>query len=552
MRLAGYVTVMLLMPVAALATALPGPADVSRIRPLESVERPLKEPVSRPAEGIVPEQDAPEGASQISFMLNTVTLEGVTAFPKEELAAIYADLLCQRISLDKLWGFANQITAYYRDHGYFLTRAYVPAQEIGEGNVRIHVVEGYIGKVVVDDPVAGHRIFRELTDELYAKKPVTTAEVESYLLRLNDLPGKAWRAIVQPYEGAPEGAVAIALVPQDKPGSGLIQFDNSSSRYLGPYQALAHYSDSFLPLQQTALTLSASTPMDELKYTSISHTIPLTAQISAHLTGSYIYARPGYTLADFQIRSRYYEFSAGVEYRPIRQWLENLSFTADIVTKDTRSKTSGVELTHDSLRQLRIGASYDLTDNWQGYNALQISLSQGLGLFGASEEGSLSASRAEGDPEFTRLEFSLTRQQALGNDWSLIGRMDGQWASGPLLSSEEFGYGGQQFGRAYDPSEITGDHGVATSLQLSYTALPDYRQTRLLPFVFYDIGKVWNDDMGSNDISASSAGLGLYVEHASGISGTLTLAKPLTKVADAPQYGNGSNPRVVLSLGYRF
>ena len=46
--------------------------------------------------------------------------------------------------------------------------------------------------------------------------------------------------------------------------------------------------------------------------------------------------------------------------------------------------------------------------------------------------------------------------------------LSGQWASGPLYSSEEFGYGGKNFGRAYDQSELTGDHGVAASVEVDY------------------------------------------------------------------------------------
>lgn len=537
------------------ALDVPGAADPSRIRPPAPMVDPSA-PVAprRPTVSIMPEQGAPQGAAAIRFTLNSIQLEGISAFAPEELAPIYAPLLCEEITLDKVWGIANAITAHYRDHGYFLSRAYVPAQEmdIRSGNIQLRVVEGYIGQVKVDDPVSTHPVFRELTEELYARRPVTTDEVESYLLRINDLPGKSWRAVVKPLDNGADGAVAIELVPQDAGGKGLIQFDNSSSRYLGPWQALAHYTDSFLPLQQTALTFSASTPMDEMKYFSGTHLVPIAPRVNARFGASYIYARPGYTLTDFKIRSRYYEFSAGVEYQPIRQWLENLRLFADVLTKDTRSKALGAELTHDSLRQLRVGAAYDVTDRWGAYNTVEVELRQGLGAFGASEEGSLTASRFEGDPEFTLLELSLSRQQALTDAWAVTGRLGGQVASGPLLSSEEFGYGGQQFGRGYDPSEITGDHGVAASLQLAYTALPQYRDTRFMPFAFYDIGRVWNEDTGSDDISASSAGFGLYAEHGSGVSGTLTLAKPLTKVADAPLYGNGSNPRVVFSLGYRF
>ena len=43
---------------------------------------------------------------------------------------------------------AARITDLYREHGYILARAYVPAQEMRDGAVEIGVVEGRVGKIV--------------------------------------------------------------------------------------------------------------------------------------------------------------------------------------------------------------------------------------------------------------------------------------------------------------------------------------------------------------------------------------------------------------------
>jgi len=45
----------------------------------------------------------------------------------------------------------------------------------------------------------------------------------------------------------------------------------------------------------------------------------------------------------------------------------------------------------------------------------------------------------------------------------------GQYSFTRVLASEEFSYGGIPFGRSHDPSELTGDHGIAGSLELNYT-----------------------------------------------------------------------------------
>ena len=129
----------------------------------------------------------------------------------------------------------------------------------------------------------------------------------------------------------------------------------------------------------------------------------------------------------------------------------------------------------------------------------------------------------------------------------------GQVASAPLFSSEEFGYGGQRFGRAFDPSEITGDHGVAAGLELFYTDFPRYKSFEFMPFAFVDMGKVWNEDAGVGSSTAASAGFGLNVTHPkSGISASVGMAWPLIREVESPLHGNGSSPRAYFQLRKSF
>ena len=150
------------------------------------------------------------------------------------------------------------------------------------------------------------------------------------------------------------------------------------------------------------------------------------------------------------------------------------------------------------------------------------------------------------------MQLSYTRQQSIYGNFMAIGQLSGQYASGPLFSAEEFGYGGQAFGRAYDPSEITGDHGIAASLELRYLGFDPWEGITFAPYTFYDIGKVWNEDVGGVDESGSSAGLGMRLSHSSGLSDNLGPAWPLCREISAPIYGNGKNPRVLFQLSYTF
>ena len=183
-----------------------------------------------------------------------------------------------------------------------------------------------------------------------------------------------------------------------------------------------------------------------------------------------------------------------------------------------------------------------------------MTVSRGLSGLGASSAGDLNLSRDGAKPDFTKAEISYSRLQGIFPEWSLLFSASAQKASGSLFSSEEFGYGGQSLGRAYDPSEISGDDGVASALELRYQGVPIWYNTSFQPYAFVDIGKVWNQNAGQEDtLTASSTGLGVRFQHASGFSGSLQLAIPLTKSIDAPLYGsNERNAQIGFQIGYSF
>jgi hemolysin activation/secretion protein len=60
---------------------------------------------------------------------------------------LYEEHIGKDITLDFPWTLADAITSKYRDQGYFLTRAYVPEQDIKGGVITIKIIEGYIGQV---------------------------------------------------------------------------------------------------------------------------------------------------------------------------------------------------------------------------------------------------------------------------------------------------------------------------------------------------------------------------------------------------------------------
>lgn len=535
------------------AQTLPGSADPGRINPLQVPMVPQEAPAPLLIPEVLPEIAIPDTAKQVHFRLQGVHLRGSTAFPESVLAKIYTPYMDKEVTLEIIWLIAGQITQHYQHQGYFLSRTYVPAQEIEDGRVTLTVVEGYIADVVLEDVIVERPLVQNLIARITAQKPLSAAALESFMLQLNALPGVEFRAFVEPLENAEPGAVRLTLSPQDEVALGTVSFDNFGSRFLGPYQATATYQDSFLPLQRTTFSALSSLPPDELKYAALRHQIPLAPDWEAQLYGNYVTAAPGASLEPNRIQSDSVEMGLGISYQAIRQRQKNLLFSLDLSGKNTNGDIlDNNPLTRDRIRVGRAKLSYDTADSWNGYNYLSLALNQGLAMLDSSRKGDLNLSRAEAEPDFTSISATYTRQQGIYGKWLVVGKTSGQLASAPLFSGEEFGYGGQGFGRAYDPSEITGDHGIAAALELRYLGLESWREAQITPYAFYDIGKIWNEDRGSVPESAASAGLGARVSHTSGISGNLGLAWPLTRDAGTPLYGDDKSPRLLLQLDYGF
>ncbi|MDB5491264.1 MAG: hypothetical protein JWO78_1113 [Micavibrio sp.] len=539
---------------AAVLPVVPGSADAGRVKPEEKLPEVMQNSrgaIAVPA-GVALTQ-APKGAEGIHFVLQALNIEGATVFPHAQLEDLYGAQVGQEIALAKIYDIANKLTEKYRDAGYFLSRAYVPAQDIDKGIVTIRIVEGYIGAVDLPEKYAHSFMINSAIARLTAERPLTTEALESFLLRLNNLPGLDVSGVLSSMPKI-EGAAQLTLDIRRSEGLTQIGFDNFSSRYLGPNEVTASWAGSLLPMQQTAISLVGGLPMSRLKAGTIGQKVMLIPGLSLDLAGSYTHSKPGFTLRQFEVESTSAWLSAGLSYQWIRQRDQNLLSRISFDARNTQSDILNSPLTRDRVRAIRAGLSWDKTDRFQGRTNINATFSQGINGFGASQPGAINLSRAAARPDFTKAEISVTRLQVLADNWAMMAGASGQKSSGALYSAEQFGYGGPVFGRAFDSSEITGDHGLSGSLELRYTKWSLDDPVSVQPFAFYDVGQVWGSGGNGNAAhqSGASAGFGARGVYY-GFSAETGVAWPLTRPIQVPIYGQQkSGPRILLNISKTF
>ena len=522
------------------------PEETSRI---PSIQTPSKQPLS-----------VPDGVEGIETILNSVIIAGSTVFSNADLSSIYEDFIGKKIPISLFWQFASDITQKYQDAGYFLSRAYIPAQEIDGGVLRIQIAEGSITDVAYEGQYTENSVINAIKREIIENRPAQLSKLESALLKLNDIPGLNYEALLDRGDqgGSTEGKEnSIRLTLQETPttGRGSVFFNNYGSSYLGPVRATAVYEDSFAPFHNTSISGIRSIPStNEVASLAITHEIYVYPGIFVDLSASRTLSEPGEDLAALDVRSNTTNLSAGIKWNAIRQRIENATVGLKFDATNVASDILDTPFTRDHIRAIRLNMGYENYDGLNGFNSIEIESSQGLRIAGASNPGDLNISRSTAEPDFFKSTLNWTRIQRLSQNWMAQTVVSGQYSADALYSSEEIGFGGQSIGRAYDSSEITGDKGVGGGVEFRYMGVEPYNAMTFTPNLFYDIGKVWNNDPGApNEPSVASAGIGMGIAHPSGFNAAFSIAQPLTKTINDPiQSSNDRKPRFSFQMGWSF
>ena len=546
------------------AAALPATQPPTTALP-STTEQQYKLEDERPSLGgtpliTIPEQGAKPIKGNISFVLKDIKLEGNTAFPESDLHPLYGDKLGQKISLDELNGIADAITAYYRNHGYILTRAVVPPQRAEGGVVTIRIVEGYVNEIKVQGDAADDPQIQKYADKIRASKPLDAKALERYLLLMNDLPGVEARAVLQPAADT-SGASDVIITVKRKTVEGSATLDNRGSRYLGPVQAsaTAAVNNLFGYDDQTQLRV-ATTPLDprEMQYYELRHEEQLGSEgLKLVVSANTALTKPGYTLAEIDLEGVSNAVSAGLSYPVIRTRQSNWFVNSDVTVRNVNVGSFAGNLYDDKTRVVTLGTSYDFIDSTSAITRMEGGVSQGIGIDTDPSGDATARSRGNADTVFTKLTMKTTRIQPIEGPWALFGEVAGQYSPQSLVASEEFALGGQELGSAYDSAEISGDSGLAGRAELQYNQSrgeTDFLSQYQL-YGFLDGGKVWNQDpitgVDYENATLASTGIGSRFNLIDSLSGSVEGALPIARKVAA--YGNdGGSPRAFFSLQYRF
>jgi len=348
---------------------------------------------------------------------------GVSVFPEDQIQALLASGKGQELTLAEIDGLAARITALYRERGYILARAHVPAQDVRDGTVEIAVVEGRVGKV----DIRGLRHYnadfvRRYVEPSPPGRVFESAAFERGLLNLNDLPGLAVKSTLRP--GEEPGTTDIVLdADKDRLFSGAIDSNNYGSPETG-YERFGVSLNLNNPLglgDVLAFRGLTSTIGGALWLVRLSYAVPvntLGTKVGAAYTHSHVGVDVGAVVGDITVRGDADIGSLFVLHPFIRSRELSVYGQAgfDIKNFDNNFQSQPQsQPQHDNLRVFSVGSYVDFVDRLRGANTGALTLWQGIGNFLGGMDGinDPTASVPGAGGTFTKLTGEVSRSQQI-------------------------------------------------------------------------------------------------------------------------------------------
>ena len=455
-------------------------------------------------------------SNEVRIGVTAIHVTGNSVFTASELEALTSNLVGGEFSLAQLNAGATRITAYYREHGYVVARAYLPAQDIKDGVVVINVLEGIAGQKYIDNKsLLSNQRANAYLNGVRSGDVLQAKQADRALLLLNDTPGVGdARATLQPGASVGFSDLLIELTPAAR-FAGDVEVDNYGNSSTGQNRlgaALVFNSPLSIGDQLSVRVLATNQSMN---YGRLAYQLPLGG---SGLRVGVAYSDTSYRIgtglaAPLLKHGTATDSSIYAVYPFIRSQDSNFSGTLtweDKKLKDLSDAAANIAAELYSNKEVKL-ANLDLSGNHQdalvggGVTYFDASLVSGtltmdaatVPNFGALSKGS-----------FIKLAYSLTRLQRVTDSNLFSAALSAQQTNKNLNSSEQFSLGGAYGVRAYPQGEGTGDQGWMTNLELRHSF-----KDNLQGVLFYDAGTVTIVHTpiaaGINKRFLSGAGLGV-------------------------------------------
>lgn len=450
--------------------------------------------------------------------IQSLNIVGNRVIDTATLSALVADGAGKTLSLAELEALAQRITKYYRSHGYFVARAYIPAQDVTNGSIKIRVVEGNYGEFhlhnesrVRDDIVQG------MLDAVKDADIVSLDTLERAMLIINDTPGaQVTRADVMPGQkvGTSDFAVDTVATPAY---AGFVAVDNYGSVYTGKNR-LSFNADANSPTGRgDRLSLSGlSTDGMGLANARLAYGLPLSA---TGLRGELALSQTTYQLGEAyqslqangsaqavdvtftyplrRIKAQTIEASLNLDYKNL---VDKVNSTNTNTPKTSSGVTAGLRLRDEA----KVFGFDGLTTASATFTAGDLEINDGTAA-------ALDAAGANTRGNYQKVNLALSRISLLPASFSLTTSLTVQQSMDAknLDGSEQMAVSGASAVKAYPSGELIGSNATLATFELSHP-LPVFGNLQSSVQLFADWGQAQpaKAQTGQGNREISDVGIG--------------------------------------------
>lgn len=535
-----------------------------------SVSKAVAQPAGEAPAGAEARQNAAGAAQQskagAGFDILEYVVEGNSTLSALEIERAVYPHLGPGKRIEDVEAAKTALEKAYHESGFLSVFVDIPEQKVAGGIVRLRVLESRIERL----KVSGNRYFSQ--GDIKAAVPSLTPgevpyfpEMQSELAQVSRAADRQITPLLRP--GRNPGTMEVELAVEDRlPLHGSIELNNKQSPDTSNrrIEAALRYDNLWQAMHSLGLRyITAPLERDQVNVLVANYGMPV-GKAGAQLVTYAIFSDSDVATQQ-DIGQLGKGTTLGLRYvlplRAPRGQFHSVSLGFDYKDLDEATVTAGADTSKRPIRYLPLSLQYtggaiDDGGTWQ------FGLSTTLGIRGllrrtvdcdGFEVDQFECKRAGADGGFAVLRGEIERTQKLGAGFTLSVQLDGQIATKPLISNEQYSIGGYDSLAGYLESEQSGDSGLRLRTDLTTPNLASWLtealDLRLL--AFYHWGQVRLVDplpAQAQRFTLASSGAGLRLTAFKGLKLRADFARTQHGASRTPE----GKTRFHLGVAYEF
>ena len=445
------------------------------------------------------------------FTLYEISFSPTQLFSKEQLRELSRPYLNRKISKSDLNELTKNLTRIYQQNGYLLSRAKIDFISPSKHNARIQFIEM---KINIDNQKYESSAVQKIISSWTSDSVFSVPQSQRTLLLLNEIPGVSAKATVKPNKQ--KDAFDININTQQKSYKTRYRVDNYGSAENNHSLRIMSEVESYniFPFLELIGARGAEYMGDDtVRYGEIftESWLGSNGVRWKNRAGKIDSASPQSDLGFVATgQSDFFETSI---LAPLTRTPHHRS-SASLSWRHLTSKSSIFDLNFFEDKVDVVSFSFNnMVSGDKKKSAINVTVNKGFDIVNGKSDPNI-LSRPDGDLNFTKINIDHEYAEIIGNKGHQFTlSSEAQYSFNPLVASEEFVAGGVRFGRAFPFSSVTGDDGVAISLEIAqpyHNIVPQTVSAQLYGFVDGAIARQKKTNIQQENYDAiASAGVGV-------------------------------------------